>query len=579
MAVTITMPKLGLTMTEGTVSSWSKKAGDPVSEGDVLFVVSTDKLTYEVKAECDGILASVLVAEGDDAPVAATVAIIAEPGEDPASLAESAPAPAPSETADKDEPIETTSPAASSIQESDRGGKKVVVIGGGPGGYVCAIKLAQLGASVTVVEKERMGGTCLNWGCIPTKVLVHTAELYHETINGSDLGLIVKDASVDWAALMTRKTGVVDQLVGGVEGLMVANGIDVVYGEASFVSAGSLKVGNDTIEFDAAVVATGSETVIPPIPGVDLPGIVTSKEALSFDSVPKSMTVVGGGVIGMEFACVYATLGTKVTVVEMLDTVLPPIDREISAIARASMEALGVKFYTSSKVTGFTDKGGKIATSVETPDGPISVESEKVLMSVGRKASTASLNLENAGIRHDRGKITVDRFMATSVPGIYAIGDCCSPIQLAHVASAEGEIAAENVMGESKAMDYKTVPSCVYTMPELASVGLTEEEAVKRGHSIKIGRFPLSANGKSLIMKGYDGLIKFVVDDRYDEILGVHIIGPRATDLIVEGALALRLEATVDEVVTTIHAHPTVGEALAEAALAVNGKAIHMPPS
>ncbi len=455
---------------------------------------------------------------------------------------------------------------------------KVVVIGGGPGGYVCAIRLAQLGASVTVVEREKMGGTCLNWGCIPTKVLVHTAELYREAKNSSDLGIDIKDASINWKALMARKEEVVGQLVGGVEGLMAANGITVVYGEASFTSRRSLEVKGKTMEFDAAVIASGSETVIPPIPGADLPEVVTSKEALSLPAVPESLTVVGGGVIGMEFACLYANMGTRVAVVEMLNSVLPPIDREISSIAKSGMEAMGVRFYTSAKVTAFRKGNHGVTASVETVEGPISLDSQWVLMSVGRRASTTSLDLEKAGVKHDRGKIVVDGTMATSVPGIYAIGDCCSPIQLAHVASAEGEVAAENVMGHKRVMDYKTVPSCVYTVPEIASVGMTEEAARERGHRVKIGRFPLSSNGKSLIMKGYEGLVKFVVDEKYDEILGVHIIGPRATDLIVEGALALRLEATVDEIMTTIHAHPTVGEALAEAAMDSLGRAIHRPP-
>lgn len=456
--------------------------------------------------------------------------------------------------------------------------KKAVVVGGGPGGYVCAIRLAQLGASVTVIERDRLGGTCLNWGCIPTKVLVHTAELYHEAVHGADLGLEIQGASVNWPALMARKDGVVDQLVGGVQGLLAANGVDVVQGEAVFVSPTALSVDGREIGFDAAVIASGSKTVIPPIPGVDLPGVVTSKEALSFPSVPASLTVVGGGVIGMEFACVYATLGATVTVVEMLERILPPVDGEIASVVRARMEAMGVVFHTASRVTAFAQSRTGIVATVETPQGTLEVESEKVLLSVGRRADTDALCLDDAGVRHDRGKIVVTPTMATSTPGIYAIGDCCSPIQLAHVASAEGEVAAENIMGHKRTMDYTTVPSCVYTLPELASVGLTEEAAIKAGHAVKVGRFPLSANGKSLIMKGYDGLVKFVVDEKYDEILGVHIVGPRATDLIVEGALALRLEATVDEVITTIHAHPTVGEALAEAAMSVQGRAIHRPP-
>ncbi len=457
--------------------------------------------------------------------------------------------------------------------------KKVIVVGGGPGGYVCAIRLAQLGASVTVIERERMGGTCLNWGCIPTKVLAHTAELYHEAANATDLGLHIEGLSVNWDGLMTRKAQVVEQLVGGVEGLMAANNIPIITGEASFLSPSSLQVNGTTISFDAAVIATGSKTLIPPIKGVDIPGVITSKEILTLDRLPQSLTVVGGGVIGMEFASICATLGAEVTVIEMLDSVLPAIDEDITSVVKSRMESKGVRFYTSSQVTGFGMDGNIVSTSVETPMGPALVHSEKVLLSVGRRASTTSLLLENAGIQHDRGKIVVDETMSTSTPNIYAIGDCCSPLQLAHVASAQGEVAAENAMGHKRLMEYKTVPSCVYTLPEIASVGLSESEAIRKGHNVKIGRYPLSANGKSLIMKGYDGLVKFVVDQRYDEILGVHMVGPRVTDLIVEGALSLRLEATIDEIITTIHAHPTIGEALGEAAMAVHRRAIHMPPT
>ncbi|PIE55125.1 MAG: dihydrolipoyl dehydrogenase [Dethiosulfovibrio peptidovorans] len=457
--------------------------------------------------------------------------------------------------------------------------KNVVVVGGGPGGYVCAIRLAQLGASVIVIERERMGGTCLNWGCIPTKVLVHTAELYHEAVNAADLGLHFEGVSINWKELMTRKEQVVEQLVGGVEGLMAANNISVITGEASFLSSNTLQVNDTVISFDTAIIATGSETVIPPIPGIDIPGVITSREALDLDRIPHSLTVIGGGVVGMEFASIYSILGTKVTVIEMLDSVLSSMDGDITSVVKGRLEGAGVRFHTSSQVTGFTMDGNIVATSVKTPTGPMVVHSEKTLLSVGRRPATNSLLLENAGIRHDRGRILVDEAMSTSTPNIYAIGDCCSSIQLAHVASAQGEVAAENVMGHRRFMEYKTVPSCVYTLPEVASVGLSESEAIRKGYEVQVGRFPLSANGKSLIMKGYDGLVKFVVDRRYDEILGVHMVGPRVTDLIVEGALALRLEATVEEIVTTIHAHPTIGEALGEAAMAVHHRAVHMPPT
>jgi len=450
------------------------------------------------------------------------------------------------------------------------GRKRVAVIGGGPGGYVAAIRAAQLGAEVTHV------------GCIPTKVLLHTAEAYTLAKEGAAIGLKAGNVSVDWDGLMARKRAVVDTLVAGVGTLMASNGITVVRGTASFLSPRELSValsegGTRIVRADSVIISTGSEPVVPPIPGFELDGVITSTEALSLEKLPESVVLVGGGVIGMEFASLFSSFGVKVTVVEMLPGILPMLDGEIVGILRGVLERKGVVFHTSSKVTGVEKKGTGLSVSVETPRGATKLEAEKVLVSVGRRPVTRGLGLEKIGLSMDRSRIKTDKKMETSVKGVYAVGDCASPIMLAHVASREGEVAAENIMGHKTEMDYKTVPNAVYTAPEIASVGLTEKEASEKGFRVKIGRFPLMANGKSLIMNETDGLVKYVVDEKYDEILGVHIIGPRATDLIVEGALALRLEATVDELVTTVHAHPTVGEALLEGALAVRGRSISMP--
>ncbi|NLB84475.1 MAG: dihydrolipoyl dehydrogenase [Synergistaceae bacterium] len=462
------------------------------------------------------------------------------------------------------------------------GKKKIVILGAGPGGYIAAIRAAQLGGEVTIVEKNALGGVCLNIGCIPTKVLLHTAEVFTQAKEGAAIGLKAENISVDWPALMDRKALVVKTLVDGVGTLLRSNGVTVLQGEASFLSPKEVLItGKDGAESklsaDAFIVATGSEPVVPPIPGFDLEGVMTSTEALSLKGLPKSIVLVGGGVIGMEFASLFTSFGVKVTVVEMLPEILPLLDGEITAILKGVLTRRGVVFHTSSKVTGVEKRGGLLAVSVETPKGPIVIEGEKVLVSVGRRPVTKGLGLENTGVAMDRSRVRTDKHMETSVKGIYAIGDCTSPIMLAHVASREGEVAVENILGHPVDMDYKTVPSAVYTSPEIASVGLTEKEAREKGHSVKIGKFPLLANAKSLIMNEADGMVKYVVDGKYDEILGVHIIGPRATDLIVEGALALRLEATVDELLTTIHAHPTVGEALFEGALAVNGHPFSLP--
>lgn len=585
MATTITMPKLGLTMTEGTISEWKKSEGDSVEKGEIIFVVSTDKLSYEVEAPESGILAKIIVGEGGSAPVADPLAIISEPGEEiedmqPQAAVEEAAVPQESEKEEAPAvPVKTEKQAS---PEKTAGKKNIVVIGAGPGGYVAAIRAAQLGAQVTIVDRKWLGGTCLNVGCIPTKVLLHTVELFNAVREGSMIGLMADNVRVDWKSLMKRKEQIVGQLVGGVKGLLSANGVTIIEGEASFVSEKEIQIkteaGVKTIEADNVIIATGSAPAMPPIPGIDSQGVISSNEALSLEEVPSSMAIIGGGVIGVEFASIFASLGTRVTIVEMLPEILPNIDEEIVQIIKASLARKGVEFHTASKVTGFTAKGSSVDVAVSTGDGDITVNSEKVLVSIGRRPVTDGLGLENIGVKMNRGRIVVDEYLSTNKDDIYSIGDCSSPVMLAHVASREGEVAAENIMGHDVKMDYKTNPGCIYTSPEIASVGLTEKEARDKGYDVKIGKFPLVANGKSLLMNETDGIIKFVVDSKYDEILGVHIVGPRATDLIVEGALALRLEATIDEIVSTIHAHPTVGEALGEAALDVNGGAIHIPP-
>lgn len=460
--------------------------------------------------------------------------------------------------------------------------KQVAVIGAGPGGYVAAIRAAQLGAEVAIIEKNALGGVCLNVGCIPTKVLLYTAEVFTAAKEGALIGLKADNVAVDWGGLMARKKAVVDTLVGGVGTLLRSNSVRIVEGEASFVTPKEIAVtkkdgSKESVSADAVIVATGSEPLVPPVPGFDLAGVITSTGALSLERLPKSVVLVGGGVIGMEFASIFASFGVQVTVVEMLPEILPMLDEEIVQILKGVLLRKDVVFHTNSKVVGVEKKGKALAVRVETPAGPLVLDAEKVLVSVGRRPVTKGLGLDRLGIAFDRARVKVNSRMETSVKGIYAIGDCASHIMLAHVASREGEVAAENIMGYAVAMDYKTVPSAVYTAPEIASVGLSESEAKSRGHRVKIGRFPLMANGKSLIMNESDGMVKYVVDEKYDEILGVHIIGPRATDLIAQGGLALRLEATVDEIITTIHAHPTVGEALLEGAMAAQGRAISLP--
>ena len=582
MATEVLMPKLGLTMTEGTIEEWKFKEGDTVKKGDILFSVATDKLTNDVEAEEDGTLLKILLPEGETAPCKSVIAWIGAAGEAVPDVAgAAAPAAAPAA------PAATAAPAAAAPAAAPAadGQKTIIVVGGGPGGYVAAIRAAQLGAKVTLVEREHIGGTCLNIGCIPTKCLLHSAELVSEIKDqGADIGVKVSGVEVDFPQVIAHKNAISKQLTQGVAGLLKANKVAKIDGEATFTGPKTLSVKKsdgsvEEMTADAIIVATGSVNSQPPIPGLkENPNCIDSTGALSLEKLPKSMVVIGGGVIGLELACAYAAFGTKITVVEALDHMLPMLDGDLTAIGVKHMKKMGMEFNLECPVQAVEESpvGAKVSCRNKAGEA-VSFEAEKVLVAIGRKANTASLNLEAAGLANDRGRIIVNDKMETNVPGVYAIGDCVMGYaQLAHTASAMGEVAAENICGMEAHYDEKTNPTCVYMEPEAASVGLTEEQCKAKGIDYKVGKFPLVANGKSLIINGGEGLVKIIADAKYEEVLGMHIIGPRATDLIAEGALALRLEATVDEIISTIHSHPTVSESVRECALNVQKRAIHI---
>ena len=582
MATEVLMPKLGLTMTEGTIEEWKFKEGDTVKKGDILFSVATDKLTNDVEAEEDGTLLKILLPEGETAPCKSVIAWIGAAGEAVPDVAgAAAPAAAPAA------PAATAAPAAAAPAAAPAadGQKTIIVVGGGPGGYVAAIRAAQLGAKVTLVEREHIGGTCLNIGCIPTKCLLHSAELVSEIKDqGADIGVKVSGVEVDFPQVIAHKNAISKQLTQGVAGLLKANKVAKIDGEATFTGPKKLSVKKsdgsvEEMTADAIIVATGSVNSQPPIPGLkENPNCIDSTGALSLEKLPKSMVVIGGGVIGLELACAYAAFGTKITVVEALDHMLPMLDGDLTAIGVKHMKKMGMEFNLECPVQAVEESPVGAKVVCKNKDGEtVSFEAEKVLVAIGRKANTASLNLEAAGLANDRGRIIVNDKMETNVPGVYAIGDCVMGYaQLAHTASAMGEVAAENICGMEAHYDEKTNPTCVYMEPEAASVGLTEEQCKAKGIDYKVGKFPLVANGKSLIINGGEGLVKIIADAKYEEVLGMHIIGPRATDLIAEGALALRLEATVDEIISTIHSHPTVSESVRECALNVQKRAIHI---
>ena len=573
MAFELKMPQLGLTMEEGTLSKWVKHEGDAVKTGEVVAEITTDKLTNELTSERDGVLLKIVAQEGDDVPVKGTLAWIGQPGETvpgavPAAVAAAVP----------------QAPAAAAAAPAAGGKKSVIVIGGGPGGYVAAIRAAQLGADVTVIEKQYLGGTCLNVGCIPTKCLLHSAELVEQIkTQGKDIGVEVQGVKVNFPQVIAHKNAISKQLTSGVAGLLKLNKVKKVDGVARFTGEKQLEVAKadgskETMTADAIIVATGSVNAQPPIPGLkENPNCIDSTGALSLEKLPETMVVIGGGVIGLELACAYAAFGTKITVVEAMDHMLPMLDGDLTKIGVAHMKKMGMDFHLECPVQSVESSpvGAKVVCKNKAGE-TVSFQAEKVLVAIGRKANTAALDLAAGRIENDKGRILVNDRMQTNVPGVYAIGDCVfGHAQLAHTASAMGEVAAENICGLEAHYCEKTNPTCVYMEPEAASVGLTEEQCKAQGIAYKVGKFPMSANGKALILNGGEGLVKIIAGAEYGEILGMHIIGPRATDLIAEGALAIEGEMTLDEIIDTIHSHPTVTETMREAALNAEKRSIH----
>ncbi len=462
--------------------------------------------------------------------------------------------------------------------------KDVVIIGSGPGGYVAAIRAAQLGGRVTLIEKEELGGTCLNWGCIPTKALLRGVELLETLAAGKDFGIQVGEVSVDFPRLLARKDRAVKTLVSGVAGLMKANGVEVVKGQAKFLSPQEIEVvdeqgGKVSYRARKIILATGSLSVDLPVSGARGPNVIDSNGALQLTQVPESMVIIGAGPIGLEFGTIFAALGSRVTILEMMNQILPNEDPEVASALERSLRHFKIQTCTSCQVQEIREGSeGKRKVLARTEKGDVAWEAQQVLLAVGRKANFDGLGLPQAGVRFHKKGIEVNEKMETNVPGIYAIGDVTGQVLLAHFAMAQGTVAAENALGHEARLERRVVPRCVYTLPEVAAVGMTEKEAQEAGYKLKVGRFPFAGNGKATILGERTGMVKMVTDAKYGEILGVHIFGPHATDLIGEAVLAMRLEGTAADVGRAIHPHPTLTEPLMEAALDVAGEALHIPP-
>jgi dihydrolipoamide dehydrogenase len=458
----------------------------------------------------------------------------------------------------------------------------IAIIGSGPGGYVAAIRASQLGKKVAIIERENLGGICLNWGCIPTKALLKSAQVFDYINHSDDYGISIKDAKVDFDGMVKRSRGVADGMSKGIAFLMKKNKIEVINGTGKLAGKGKINVNDDkgkssTVEADHIILATGARSrELPNIP-IDGKNVVGYRDAMVLPKQPKEMIVIGSGAIGMEFAYFYSTIGTKVTIVEFMDRILPVEDADVSKTMMMNYKKKGIEIMTNSSVEKVESKGGKSTVTIKTKKGTETKECDIVLSAAGVQTNLENLGLEEMGIKHDKGKIVVDDFYKTTAPGVYAIGDIVPGPALAHVASAEGIICVEAICGHHpQALNYGNIPGCTYTHPEVASVGLTEEQAKEKGYELRVGKFPFSASGKASASGHKDGFVKVIFDKKYGEWLGCHMMGEGVTDMIAEAVVARNLETTGMEVLKSVHPHPTMSEAVMEAVAQAYEECIHL---
>jgi dihydrolipoamide dehydrogenase len=458
----------------------------------------------------------------------------------------------------------------------------VIVIGSGPGGYVAAIRAAQLGMKVGVVEKESLGGICLNWGCIPTKALLKSAQVFDYIKHASDYGINVADASVDFTGMVSRSRGVADGMSKGIEFLFKKNKIDKIMGFGKLLSAKKVEVSaadgsKATYEAKHIILATGGRArELPNVP-IDGKKVIGYRQAMALETQPASMVVIGSGAIGVEFAYFYNAIGTKVTIVEYLPNIVPNEDEEVSKALERSYKKAGMNIMTGAAVKSVDTAGNGCKVLVETKKGEVTLECDVVLSAVGVTTNLQGIGLEEVGVATDRGQVLVDEFYRTNIPGVYAIGDIVKGPALAHVASAEGIICVEKIAGmDPDPLDYGNIPGCTYCQPEIASVGYTEAKAKEAGYEIKVGKFPFSASGKASAGGVKDGFVKVIFDAKYGEWLGAHMIGANVTEMIAEVVVARKLETTGHDIVKSVHPHPTMSEAIMEAAAAAYDEVIHL---
>ena len=573
MPIEIKVPTLGESVTTATVGKWLKQPGEAVQADEPVVELETDKVSVEVPAPASGRLENHAVKEGDEVEVGAVLATL-EAGAAGSALAAKATAPA----AKAEDAKPAAAPAAQAPAETDY---DVVVIGAGPGGYVCAIRAAQLGFKVACVEQRAtLGGTCLNVGCIPSKALLQSSENYHAA--GHDFaahGVVIDSVKLDLARMQARKADIVGANVKGVEYLFKKNGITWLKGHGKVEGTGRLSVDGKPVTAKHIVIASGSNSANLPGIEIDEKVIVTSTGALELSEVPKRLVVIGGGVIGLELGSVWGRLGADVTVVEFLDRLVPGTDNEVASQFQKLLVKQGFKMKLGHKVTKAEKTKKGVVLTVEPSAGGTAetLEADVVLVAVGRTAASKNMGLEEAGIALDkRGRVEVDAHYTTSVPGIYAIGDVIAGPMLAHKAEEEGVALAELLAGQAGHVNYDAIPGVIYTWPEVASVGFTEEQLKDKGVAYKIGKFPFMANGRARALGMTDGFVKVLADKQTDRVLGVHIIGPCAGELIAEATMAIEFGASAEDIGRVCHAHPTLSEAVKEAALGADNRAINI---
>ncbi|MCB4972036.1 dihydrolipoyl dehydrogenase [Streptococcus mutans] len=578
MAVEIIMPKLGVDMQEGEIIEWKKQEGDEVKEGDILLEIMSDKTNMEIEAEDSGVLLKIVKGNGQVVPVTEVIGYIGAAGEAIETNA------APAASADDlkaaglevpDTLGESAAPAAQKTPLADDE-YDMIVVGGGPAGYYAAIRGAQLGGKVAIVEKSEFGGTCLNKGCIPTKTYLKNAEILDgiKIAAGRGINFASTNYTIDMDKTVAFKDTVVKTLTSGVQGLLKANKVTIFNGLGQVNPDKTVTVGSETIKGHNIILATGSKVSRIDIPGIDSPLVLTSDDILDLREIPKSLAVMGGGVVGIELGLVYASYGTEVTVIEMADRIIPAMDKEVSLELQKILSKKGMNIKTSVGVAEIVEANNQLTLKLN--DGS-EVVAEKALLSIGRVPQLSGL--ENLNLELERGRIKVDDYQETSISGIYAPGDVNGRKMLAHAAYRMGEVAAENaIWGNVRKANLKYTPAAVYTHPEVAMCGITEEQARQEYGNVLVGKSSFSGNGRAIASNEAQGFVKVVADAKYHEILGVHIIGPAAAEMINEASTIMENELTVDELLRSIHGHPTFSEVMYEAFADVLGEAIHNPP-